>query len=89
MKYRNKKEDESWNWYTIHLFHEGRHSSYLDFLDEYFKDASRLKSYEDGIAFEAVEKEEELINRNKIKKKSSTKFAKKPNRLKNKNGFLF
>ena len=93
INYRIKKESETWNEYLIKLFRECDGTNYCDFLDRYFKYENRLKDYQDGLAKELEKKSlsksssaegvSDTISRCKVT------FAKKPDRLKVKKGFLF
>jgi len=94
LKYREKKEDETWNHYLIRIFRDGKHVRYPDFLDEYFKSEERLKEYKEGIKQDAIDKEnkKKKIKKKKVVEEKKTTFAKKPDRLKKKKddqGYLF
>jgi len=96
LKYRDKKEDETWNSYLIKIFRDGKHVRYPDFLDDYFSDESKLLAYKEGIKQDAENKKNAEKNKTKKKKvkvdKNKVTFAKKPDRLKNKKkeqGYLF
>jgi len=95
LKYRVKKDNETWNQYIIKIFRDGKHVRYPDFLDEYFKSEERLKEYKEGIKQDALDKENKIkkTKKNKVEvDETKTTFSKKPDRLKKKKkeqGFLF
>ena len=85
MTYRPKKESETWNEYLIKVFREKKGVDFIHFSDKYFNEERTLE-YQEG---REQEKKEE---KKKIKKETGTvktSFAKKPDRLKKKKGFLF
>lgn len=75
MKYRLKKEKETWNSYLINIFREVGGVNYLDFLTKYFKDPKRLIQYKEGLQQESLQKKSKKENK-------KITFAKKPKRLK-------
>lgn len=93
MSYRDKKESETWNEYLIKLFRECEGTNYCDFLDRYFKYENRLKEYQEGLAKEletkALRKSNTKVDGVSTGTECKVTFAKKPERLKVKKGYLF
>jgi len=92
LTYRAKKESETWNWYLIHLFREGGGVNFCHFCDKYFNEERTLK-YREGLAKEKEDKElkesKKRVSKEQENSTEKTSFAKKPERLKKKKGYLF
>lgn len=92
MTYRAKKDSETWNWYLLHLFREKGGVNFMHFCDKYFNE-ERTLAYREGLKKEKEEKAKNIKEEKKEKKEKKetgkTSFAKKPDRLKKKKGFLF
>lgn len=91
MTYRPKKESETWNEYLIKVFREKKGVNFMHFCDKYFNEERTLE-YQEGREKEKKEEKQKINKEKKVKKETDTaktSFAKKPDRLKKKKGFLF
>jgi len=84
LKYRLKKDTETWNDYLLNLFREKKEPNFMIFCKNYFSCDKRVEEYQNGIK---LDKESKQIEKEKISNKTKTTFAKKPKRLKK--GLLF